>query len=215
MRALHLKMSMSVDGFVGGPDGEADWIFSTTDPQSDAWEIPILGNTSLHLMGSNTYVDMLAWWPYSDEIYAPPMNAIPKAVFTHRDAAALQRQAPSRTVQDADAARKQSGGVRREADPEVLQRWENPYIASGPLEEEIATLKRGDGKALLAHGGAGFARSLIATGLVDRFYLLVHPVVLGKGLPIFTRLDARLPLRLESSTAFPKGATGMVYVPEH
>jgi len=47
----------------------------------------------------------------------------------------------------------------------------------------LAKLKQQDGKPILAHDGAGFARSLIATGLVDAFQLLVIPTVLGKGLP--------------------------------
>src|SRR5262245_3644933 len=82
MRELHMKMSRSVDGFVAGPDGKIDWIFSTGDAQSRAWVLDIVGNASLHIMGSKTYRDMLSWWPYSTEPFAEPMNAVAKAIFT-------------------------------------------------------------------------------------------------------------------------------------
>ena len=59
-------------------------------------------------------------------------------------------------------------------------------IAAGDLAEAITRLKqeRSDGY-LLAHGGARFARSLVETGLIDEYRLVIHPVVLGAGERIF------------------------------
>ncbi len=213
MRKLYLKMSMSLDGFVAGPNGESDWIFATADPRSNAWEVEVVSNVSLHLMGSTTYADMLAWWPQSKEVWAAAMNEIPKAVFTRRNASRLLKLKPSKMVTKGIAAQERAGKRRKKADPEVLRMWLEPYVASGKMKKELAKLKRQGGKPMMAHGGAGFARSLIATGMVDRFYLLVHPVVLGQGLPIFTKLDKQLGLKLHSSTAFPGGAIAQVYEP--
>ncbi|MFW8587029.1 dihydrofolate reductase family protein [Rhizobium beringeri] len=56
----------------------------------------------------------------------------------------------------------------------------------------------------------GFARSLIAQGLVDQFALFVAPVALGKGLPLFS---APMPLKLTSAKAFPGGAVAQIYRP--
>ena len=84
MKKLVLKMSVSVDGFVGGPKGELDWIFRTQSKDAVKWDREMLWNASLHLMGSRTYHDMAAWWPTSKETFAPPMNEIPKAVFSRR-----------------------------------------------------------------------------------------------------------------------------------
>ncbi|MGR9178398.1 hypothetical protein ACU8OR_22990 [Rhizobium leguminosarum] len=53
-----------------------------------------------------------------------------------------------------------------------------------------------------------FARSLIAQVLVDQFALLVAPVALGEGLPLFSELAAPLPLKLISAKAFPGGRGG-------
>ncbi|RYG36713.1 MAG: dihydrofolate reductase [Burkholderiales bacterium] len=213
MRELHLKMSMSLDGFVAGPKGEIDWIFSSPDPEADKWEAKVISDTSLHLMGAKTYADMISWWPYSDDQFANPMNAIPKAVFTQHDAAHVKATKPSQAVKDAAKAAEASGEKRREPDPKILKAWEDAYIASGPMKDELAKLKKEDGKPMLAHGGAGFARSLIATGMVDRFHLLVHPIVLGNGLPIFTKVGDRLKLKLVESIAFPAGTVAQVYVP--
>ncbi len=214
MGELHFKMSMSVDGFVGGPNGEADWIFATADAKAIAWELEVFRKASVHLMGSKTYAVMIAWWPFSNEEIAPAMNDIPKAVFTTKGAASVKaRKATTKSLEDANAALQKSGGQKREADPKVLKLWQDAYVAAGPIADEIAKLKREHDKPLVAHGGAGFARSLIATGLVDKFFLMVHPFALGKGLPIFTNLDKPLSLALESSTTFPSGATGQVYRP--
>ena len=70
-----------------------------------------------------------------------------------------------------------------------------------------------EGKPIIAHGGASFARSLIAQGLVDQYDLLVHPVALGKGLPVFSGLAVPRPLKLMSSRAFPAGSVAQIYRP--
>jgi dihydrofolate reductase len=61
------------------------------------------------------------------------------------------------------------------------------------------------------HGGAGFARSLIAQGLIDEYALMVHPVALGKGLPIFSEFAVPRPFKLTISKAFPAGSVAQIY----
>ncbi|MFY9737844.1 MAG: dihydrofolate reductase family protein [Candidatus Cybelea sp.] len=92
------------------------------------------------------------------------------------------------------------------------QSWTEPTLANGELAEEIAALKEQPGKDLLAHGGAGFAQSLVATGLIDEYRLLVHPVVLGKGMPVFSGLAKPLNLLLVNATEF-EGPVALVYHP--
>jgi len=84
MRKLILKMSISIDGFVCGPNGEIDWIFKTTDDGAAGWIMDILANAGVHIMGSRTYQDMAAYWPSSTEPFAAPMNDIPKVIFTKK-----------------------------------------------------------------------------------------------------------------------------------
>jgi dihydrofolate reductase len=89
--------------------------------------------------------------------------------------------------------------------------WAQAYVASGDLVEEVTRLKARDGKPIFAYGGATFARSLIAHGLVDQFELAIIPILLGQGLPIFSELTHPGRLTLVSSKAFPKGTVVQVY----
>jgi dihydrofolate reductase len=198
VRELILKMFMSVDGFVGRVDGDRNWMINP-DPVAKAWGIERAWNSSLHVMGSRTFREMALYWPTSTDGYAAPMNQIPKAVFSKQGAAILEaaRRAPD--------------------EPDALQpgaeSWTQAHVASGDLVAEVARLKAQDGKPMFAYGGAAFARSLIAHGLVDQFELMIVPLVLGEGAPIFTELTQPRRLTLVSSTAFPKGSIAQIYRP--
>jgi len=87
--------------------------------------------------------------------------------------------------------------------------WGETTIAAGDLAEAITRLKqeRSDGY-LLAHGGARFARSLVETGLIDEYRLLIHPAVLGAGERIFL---APLTIEPMSTTVFSGGAVAHVF----
>lgn len=201
MRELVLKMSMSVDGFVGGPHGELEWLFESLDDRAAEWIVEVLWDASLHIMGRRTFEGMKAWWPRSDEPYAAPMNAIPKAYFSRGASDRTSRRTADFNLNAEQAIRMQS--------------WEEAEIFSGELAGEIAALKAEGGKPILAHGGAGFARTLIATGLVDEYRLLVHPVALGSGLPIFSALAAPLEMTLVETKCFAKGVVANRYRPRH
>lgn len=87
--------------------------------------------------------------------------------------------------------------------------WGETTIASGDLAEAITRLKQERPDAyLLAQGGARFARSLVATDLIDEYRLVIHPVVLGAGERLFTA-----PLTIEpiSTTVFSGGAVAHVF----
>jgi dihydrofolate reductase len=209
IRELVLKMSISIDGFVGGPKGEINWVFDR-DPKAIAWTVETIWRASLHIMGSHTFHDMAAWWPTSTEAFAPPMNQIPKAVFSSQGAAILKAADTTAALRD---ARANAGAAQSGERQPGAESWAEAYVASGGLAGEVARLKAQDGKPIVAHGGAGFARSLVAEGLVDQYALLVYPVALGKGLPLFSDLAAPRSLRLVSSKAFPKGAVAQIYRP--
>ena len=207
MRDLILKMSMSVDGFVSDMDGRNTWMFGA-DQEAKAWSVDYLWNAGLHIMGSRSFQDMAAWWPTSTDQFAPPMNQIPKAVFSRQGPAILAKVNTSAAL---DEARARAGATQSAEQQPGAESWAEAYVASGDLAEEIATLKAQEGKPIIAHGGVSFARSLVARGLVDQFALFVAPVALGKGQPLFSELAAPLPLRLMSSKAFPGGAVAQIY----
>ena len=196
MRDLILKMAISVDGFISDLDGTNRWMFGA-DQEAKAWGVEYIWNASLHIMGRRSFLGMATYWQTSTDQFAPPMNQIPKAVFSRQGPAILK------TMSTTAAAELQLGA----------ESWAEAYVASGDLAEEIAKLKAQDGKPIIAHGGVSFARSLVAQGLVDQFALIVAPVALGEGLPLFSDLAAPMPLKLMSSKAFPGGAVAQIYRP--
>lgn len=207
MRDLILKMSMSIDGFVSDLDGRNTWMFGA-DQEAKAWSVEYLWNAGLHIMGSRSFHDMAAWWPTSTDPFAPPMNQIPKAVFSRQGPAILRKVNTSAAL---DEVRARAGATQSAQLQPGAESWAQAYVVSGDLAEEIAKLKAQEGKPIIAHGGVSFARSLVAQGLVDQFVLAVAPVALGKGLPLFCELAAPARLKLISSKAFPGGAVAQIY----
>ena len=87
--------------------------------------------------------------------------------------------------------------------------WDETTIASGDLAEAVTRLKQErSGGYLLAHGGARFARSLVETGLIDEYRLIIHPVVLGAGERLFL---TPLTINPISTTVFSGGTVAHVF----
>lgn len=207
MRKLILKMAISLDGFVAGPNGELDWMFKSSDRAVEDWEVETLWSAGLHAMGARTFRDMESWWPTSTEVYAPPMNQIPKAVFTRHG---INQASTTKGLEHVRELypNAQSNVVQRGAES-----WKQPHVARGDLREEVERLKRQEGKPILVHGGASFARALITAALVDELRLLVHPIAIGQGMPLFS--DLREPRRFTPAgiTIFPSGTTAQLLHP--
>ena len=208
-RKLVLKMSVSLDGFVAGPNGEADWVFRTQGEDSIKSVVESLSGAGVHIMGSRSYHDMAAFWPYSDLPFAQPMNGIPKVIFAR---SGIDVPRTTRSLADAKAHYK---GEKPLVTPTaaVLKSRAEPTVARGDLTEEIIRLKAQPGNYILAHGGAHFARSLVATGLVDEYRLGIHPVVLGQGQALFSALNAPVDLQLIGTTSFAQGVVAVVCRP--
>lgn len=213
MKKLILKMSISADGFVGGPNGEIDWIFKSMDDGATSWTVETLWQASVHIMGDRTFHEMASYWPTSNEPFAAPMNEIPKVVFTRKGL--LEPISEDLTTNALKEARINSEGLFNASDTISLHAstWANATVADADLYVEITRLKQQEGKPILAHGGVSFAQSLIESGLIDEYQLLVHPVILGKGLPLFSTVAAPFDLKLESSVSFKSGAIANIYTP--
>ena len=96
------------------------------------------------------------------------------------------------------------------ADDAVIDGW-------GPItilrsSDEIAALKQGDGGAIFIHGSAELARRLSDADLIDRYNLLVFPVLLGAGKSLFSRADRdKQQLRLRESATYANGVAKLIY----
>ncbi len=134
------------------------------------------------------------------------MNEIPKVVFSRTGAISPPNM--EKTI----ATLKAKTSEHINAD-QVIANWQHPIVAGKDLIADIQRLKAEASKPILAIGGLSFASSLITSNLVDVFRLSVHPVVLGRGIPLFGGLEAPVRLKLEDLKRFDSGAVVKTYRP--
>ena len=89
--------------------------------------------------------------------------------------------------------------------------WENTDIAEGNYVEFITDLKSRKGKNILVYGGASFVSSLIKARLIDEFHLIINPVVIGDGLPIFKEVMNGQEMKLNQALSFDSGMVILNY----
>lgn len=187
MRTLIVTEFISLDGVVDSPGGgdhpRAGWTFKEVDFVPEAYELK--GR-------EETEADAMLIGRQSYEEFAPvwptmteefaEYNAMPKYVVS--------------TTLDADAV---ANGP-----------WENCHVLRSL--DEVAELKKGEGSPIIVHGSANLAQGLAAAGLVDRYHLLVFPVVLGGGKRLFTADGGEFAkLRLVEHEAYSNGIQKAVY----
>ena len=182
MRQVVCDMSVSLDGYVVGPDGGFNW--SAPDEEVFALATDEVRGLSAHLLGRRLYESMIFWEGKEDDPaltaaereFAALWNALPKTVF-------------SRTL----------GSV------------EGSYaLAAGSLADEIGRLRDAPGEGDVAIGGPTLGTEAAALGLVDEYRVRVYPVLVGGGTPFFPRAEQHVDLELLETR--PVGAGGVVYL---
>jgi dihydrofolate reductase len=184
MRRIIWMMSVSLDGFMEGPDRELDW--HLVDDELHRHFNEQLRPMGGFLDGRVTYELMAAYWPTAD---ADPASSEPV-----REFARLWREMPkivySRTLEKADC---------------------NTSVVRDVVPEEVMALKAQPGGDLVL-GGADLAATFLRHDLIDEFRLYVHPVVIGRGKPMFAAPDARIALELAEIRAFGNGVALLRYL---
>jgi dihydrofolate reductase len=173
VRKVIYSMSVSLDGFIAGPDGEIDW--SAPDEALHRFHNERTRELDAHFCGRRLYEEMV-YWETADQNPSAPEHVLEFA----RIWQALPKIVVSRTLETVEG---------------------NARLVKDGIAEEVATLKRQPGKDL-AVGGAGLASSFTKLGLIDEYWLFVSPVVLGGGTPYFPALDERINLELVETRTF-------------
>jgi dihydrofolate reductase len=90
---------------------------------------------------------------------------------------------------------------------------EKTRIISTGLHDEVLKLKQEQGKNVMT-GGVNLASQLAELGLIDEYYFLVHPIVVGGGVRLFEgiNLQEKLKLKLVESTVFKSGVVALRYL---
>ena len=182
MRRIIFWMSVSLDGYMEGPNREIDW--HRVDAELHVHLNEDLGTMSAFLEGRVTYELMQAYWPHAD---ADPSVSRPVADF-----ARIWREMPkivySRTLEVAGG----NATIVREVVPEEVRK--------------LTTLPGGD----MVLGGPDLAATFLRHDLVDEYRVYVHPVVIGTGRRVFPD-GARLSLRLAETRRFGNGVVLLRY----
>ena len=174
MRSVTYSMGVSLDGYIVGPDGSFDW----TTPDRDVFRhwIDEIRGVGVHLMGRRLYETMLYWETADQE------QSLDEAEL---EWAALWNPLPkvvfSTTLSEVQG---------------------NARLASGGLAEEMARLRAEPGGGEIAIGGATLAAEAAALGLIDEYRVVVHPVLVGGGIPYFARDERRVNLELVETRTF-------------
>ena len=167
MRRIVVMMSVSLDGFIAGPNGDISWHLVDDEMHSEI--NAVLGEMSAFLHGRLVYELMADYWPTAESDpnatpamleFAPIWRDMPKVVY-------------STTLRSAD--------------------WNSTVVPRVDRDEVLALKSQPGGDMSL--GGANLAASFQALDLVDEYRLHLVPVVLGAGVPMFApgqRFDLRL-----------------------
>ncbi|MFD0787369.1 dihydrofolate reductase family protein [Micromonospora azadirachtae] len=174
MRKIVYYVHQSVDGYIHGPNGEFDW--PHMGPELSAYSLGLTERAGAFLYGRKVWELMSFYWPRVESMSGDPHDLAFAPVWRK-----MPKVVVSRTLTRA------AEGAR--------------VIGGGDLGAEITALKAEPGKDLLLTGGSKLASALDRLGLIEEYVLVVHPVVLGGGQPVF--LDAeRFGLRLAESRTF-------------
>ncbi|MEU2773777.1 dihydrofolate reductase family protein [Streptomyces sp. NPDC007162] len=177
MRSVTYSMGVSLDGYIVGPDGGFDW--SAPDADVFRFWIDEIRGVDVHLMGRRLYETML-YWETADQ--DPSLDA-PMLEWT-----ALWKPLP-KVVFSTTLSTVQG----------------NARLASGSVAEEIERLRAEPGDGEIAIGGATLAVEAAALGLIDEYRTIVHPVLVGGGIPFFPRAEQRVDLELVETRTFDSG----------
>lgn len=168
MRTIFYGMNVSLDGFIETGDGDLSW--SDPDVALHQYFNDLEREVELSLYGRRLYEIMAAYWPTADKE--------PSAAPVEREYAKIWQAQPrivfSTTLKEAPWAQR---------------------IVRDNVAEEVRRLKE-QGSGLVSVGGAELAASLSQMGLIDEYWLYIHPVILGSGKRFFGPLEEKIDLEL-------------------
>jgi dihydrofolate reductase len=174
---------VSLDGYFEGPDGGIDW--HSVDEEFNQFAAGQLDSVETLIFGRVTYQLMAQYWPTPTAIQDDPVIA-------------GKMNAKSKIVVST---------MLKQAD------WNNTRLIGKDVAGELGRLKDQPGRDLIVFGSGKLASSLTGLGLVDEFRLMINPVLLGGGRPLFAGLPERVGLQLLGTRTFGNGNVLVRYQP--
>jgi dihydrofolate reductase len=174
-------MMITLDGFFEGPNHELDW--HNVDAEFNEFAINQLNEIGVLMFGRVTYQIMASYWPTPDAIKDDP-------IVTGK-MNSMAKIVFSKTLEKAE--------------------WNNTRLVRKGAPEEILKLKQHPGKDIAIFGSSDLAVTLIPHGLIDEYRIMVNPVVLGSGKPLFKGINGKLSLKLLETKTFKSGNVLLYY----
>lgn len=181
-------MMVSLDGYFEGPDHDLSW--HNVDSEFNAFASSQTKSVDLLIFGRKTYDLMVSYWPTedarkNDAVVAKLMNTTPKIVF-------------SKTLKKV----------------QKIPYWENVKLVNKNVFKKIKELKNIKGGDIGIFGSNNLTVSLIEKDLIDEFRIMINPVALSKGTPLFFGIKKMLKLELLKSRDFKNGNVLLYYKPK-
>jgi dihydrofolate reductase len=183
------SLFVSLDNLMVGENEDMTWVVGNFDPEMGLdMDADVMSSMQAILLGRITYEIMSKYWPGASVVDEGPgvdeMNLTPKIVF-------------SRTIQTAEWGKFANATVLREIVP-----------------TEIERLKVQSDKPLVLMGSASIVQQFTRLGLIDEYALWLHPVILGRGKPLFTDINPKQDLKLIKSRVYQNGVMKLILQPE-
>lgn len=186
MRKIISFMHISLDGFVAGPNGEMNWI--KVDEEIFDHVGKRIEATDSALYGRVTYQMMENYWPKAGD----QPNASKHDITHSKWYKTAHKIVLSKTMKDVNLP--------------------GTSIISDNLSAKINDIKQKPGSEILLFGSPTATHSLIQQNLIDGYWLFVNPIVLGKGIPLFTDIKDKIKLKLLTTRQFTSGVTELNYI---
>jgi len=166
-RKLISAMQVSLDGFVEDTDVKTDWVESWADA------IQLIDDIDAFLLGGRMYPGYGDYW---GSIYADPTRIAPNPEMPSQE-----RPPSASEIAYAQLAAKTPHFVLSTKLNSVS--WPDAQIFRNL--DEVRAFKNTAGKNTYVVGGAGLVTSLMDADLIDELRLIVHPIIVGSGKPLF------------------------------
>jgi dihydrofolate reductase len=183
MRKLIAFNLVTLDGFFEGPNHDLSW--HNVDAEFNDFTIEQCNAGDTLVFGRVTYQLMARFWPKPDAIKNDPIVAD----YMNR----TPKIVFSRTLEKAE--------------------WNNTRVVRDHVAEEIAKLKQQPGKDIAVFGSANLLSTLMQLDLVDEHRIMVNPVILGNGTPLFKTSKDKQNLKLVRTKTFGNGNVLLCYQP--
>lgn len=181
MRKIIVQEMITVDGFFAGLNGEIGW--HVVDGEFNEYAAGFLDTIDTLIFGRITYDLMASYWPTVNAVHDDPLIASKMN--------SLGKLIFSKTLKEPT--------------------WNNTKVVNNIDAEEILKMKAAPGKDIAIFGSGKIVSAFTKLGLIDEYRLIVNPVVLEKGMPLFVDCGDKFKLKLLKSKEFASGNVMLCY----